>query len=61
MDRITVTEAAKRLKISRPRVLVLIREKRLPAEMVGMQFLIKPGDLSKVRDRKPGRPRKTAK
>jgi excisionase family DNA binding protein len=57
MDLITSSEAAAKLGVTRPRVIQLIRAGRLPAKKVGMQYLIKPADLAKVRDRKPGRPK----
>ena len=56
MDRITTAQAAERLGVTKPRVIQLINAGRLPAEKVGIQFLIKPADLEKVKDRKPGRP-----
>lgn len=58
MDRITVTQAAKELGVTRARVHALIGEGRIRAEKVGMQYLIRPKDLDKVRERKTGRPRK---
>jgi excisionase family DNA binding protein len=58
---ITVQQAAASLKLSRSRVQALIASGRLPAEKVGMQYLIKPADLDKVKDRKPGRPRTARK
>ncbi len=54
----TAAQAGKELGVTRHRVIALIRAGRLPAEKVGMQYLIKPADLDKVRDRKPGRPPK---
>ena len=56
MDRITTAQAAERLGVTKPRVIQLINAGRLPAEKIGMQYLIKPADLEKVKDRKPGRP-----
>ena len=53
---LTTAQAAAALGVTRPRVIQLINAGRLPAEKVGMQFLIKPADLEKVKDRKPGRP-----
>jgi excisionase family DNA binding protein len=61
MNRITAADAARKLGVTRTRVNQLIRSGRLPAEKVGMQYLIKPADLAKVKDRKPGRPRTAAK
>jgi hypothetical protein len=40
------------------RVQVLIREGRLPAQKLGRSDVIDEGDLSMVKDRKPGRPPK---
>lgn len=36
----TVTEAAKKMKISRQRVLVLIKDKKLKAKKVGNNWLV---------------------
>lgn len=55
---LTTTQAAKELKISRSRVLVLIRDKRLPAVKFGDAYVIERKDLAKVRVRKVGRPAK---
>jgi excisionase family DNA binding protein len=54
---LTTKEAAERLGVSRPRVNQLISEGRLPAEKNGRDYFIKPADLAKVKDRKPGRPK----
>lgn len=54
----TVKDAASELGISTGRVRVMITSGRLSAEKVGTQWLIKPKDLEKVRNRKPGRPSK---
>jgi excisionase family DNA binding protein len=56
---LSVTEAAAELGITRARVLVLISGGRLPASKLGNQWAIQRKDLAKVRDRKPGRPRKS--
>lgn len=55
---LTVDQAATELGVSARRVRALITDERLPAEKVGRDWLIKPGDLAKVKERKPGRPRK---
>jgi excisionase family DNA binding protein len=55
---ISTKEAAERLEVHQTRIQVLIREKRLPAVMVGGTYLIKEDDLALVADRKPGRPPK---
>lgn len=57
-QRITSAEAAKRLGVTRHRINAMIRAKRFPAEKVGMQYLIDVKHLAKVKDRKPGRPKK---
>ncbi len=53
---ITVRQAADQLGVSRSRVQALIQAGRLPAQKLGMQYLIHLKDLEKVKDRKPGRP-----
>jgi excisionase family DNA binding protein len=58
MKLLTVAEAKIKLGISHSRVLALIAAGRLPAEKLGMQYVIKPADLAAVRVRKPGRPKK---
>jgi len=58
MNLLTTTEAAARLGLSTDRVRVLIRSGRLPAQLVGRDYLIKTADLQAVAERKPGRPKK---
>jgi excisionase family DNA binding protein len=53
---LTTVQAASSLGITPSRVIAMIRAKRLPAEKVGNQWLIRPLDLEQVRSRKPGRP-----
>ena len=55
---LTVRQAAEKLGIGRSRVQALIQAGRLPAQKIGMQHLIDPKDLERVRDRKTGRPAK---
>lgn len=57
---ITTAEAAQRLGVHQTRVQVLIREGRLPAQMMGGTYVIDESDLALVADRKPGRPKKVA-
>lgn len=59
VDPITTEEAAKLLGISARRVLVLIKDGRLPARMIGKSrvYLIERADLEKIGERKPGRPK----
>jgi excisionase family DNA binding protein len=56
MNVLTALEAAAELGVSRSRIFALIRSGRLAAERIGTQYVIKPRDLEKVRERKPGRP-----
>jgi excisionase family DNA binding protein len=58
---ITVSEAAKRLKVSPGRVYQLIEAKRLPASRRGGIILVDPADLKLVRRRVNGRPRSSTK
>jgi excisionase family DNA binding protein len=60
-DTISTAEAARRLGISRRRVLALVAAKRLPAWRMGRDWRIEPRDLARVRVRRPGRPRVTIK
>jgi excisionase family DNA binding protein len=53
---ITTTDAAKRLKVTRRRVVALIQASRLPAQKLGRDWVIEEKDLERVRVRKPGRP-----
>ena len=56
---LSVTEAAKRLGVIRQRVFQFIQTGRLPAVMVGSQYVIKELDLELVAERKTGRPPKS--
>lgn len=58
---ITASEAAKRLGISKRRVLALIESKKLPGELFGNLYVIKEDDLKLVANRKPGRPSRNDK
>jgi excisionase family DNA binding protein len=59
MDLLTIKEAAEKLGVSARRVNQLIDEKKLIAQKIGSQFVIKTDDLSKVKIYgKPGRPPK---
>lgn len=62
-DLITTQEAARILGISQRRVLVLIKDGRLPARMIcnSRVYLIERKDLEKVTIRKLGRPKKEDK
>jgi len=55
---LSLTEVAERLGVIRQRVFQLIQSGKLPAVMVGSQYVIKEQDLALVADRKTGRPKK---
>lgn len=55
---IGTADAAKRLGVTRMRVVQLINEKRLRAEKIAGVWLIEPKNLTAVRHRPTGRPRK---
>jgi excisionase family DNA binding protein len=55
-SQLTTQQVAAELGVTKARVVALIRAGRLPAEKVGVQYLIQPADLERVRVRKPGRP-----
>ena len=59
MKLISTAEAAEKLGVHITRVQVLIREGRLPAQMIGGSYVINEDDLKLVADRKPGRPSKS--
>jgi excisionase family DNA binding protein len=61
MKFIGTTKAAARLGISPNRVRALIDSGRLKAHKIGREYAINPSDLKAVKNRKPGRPRKTRK
>jgi excisionase family DNA binding protein len=61
MKVIGTTEAAKRLGISQNRVRDLIASGRLKAQKIGREYAINPKDLDAVKNRIPGRPRKSRK
>jgi excisionase family DNA binding protein len=58
IQKITTSEAAKILNISKTRVLQLINLNIIPAERVGRQFVLRKPDVLAARGRKSGRPRK---
>lgn len=60
MRLISTADAAEKLGVHITRVQVLIREGRLPAQMIGGSYVINDEDLKLVADRKPGRPQKNA-
>jgi len=59
MGLISTADAAEKLGVHITRVQVLIREGRLPAQMIGGSYVINESDLPLVANRKPGRPPKT--
>jgi len=58
MSLISTKEAAEKLGVSPLRVQQLIWEKRLPAQKIGRDYVIKEEDLKLVENRKVGRPAK---
>jgi len=60
MALISTKDAALRLKLSMRRVQELVKQGRIPAQLIGGVYLIDHKDLALVKNRKPGRPR-TAK
>lgn len=52
-------EVSVKLKISQQRVQALIKAKRLPAKMVGRDYIIKEEDLKLINNRRNGRPPKS--
>lgn len=61
VELLTVKEVAKELGITVWRVHQLIKDKRLPAEKLGSQYIVKRENLALVEERKVGRPRKDNK
>jgi excisionase family DNA binding protein len=47
-----------KLGITQGRVRALIHAGRLPATKLGRDYFVDPKDLTKVKDRKPGRPKR---
>lgn len=58
MNHMDSGQAAVALGVTRRRVQALIKSGRLPATKFGRDWMIAASDLEKVRERKPGRPRK---
>jgi excisionase family DNA binding protein len=58
MKILTTAQAAKILGVNDSRVRQLILAGRLPAQKLGRDWIIYEKDLSKVVDRKPGRPKR---
>jgi len=56
MNLLTTTGAARRLGISRRRVLAYVAAGRLPAQRFGVAWMIQADDLAVLVRRKPGRP-----
>ncbi|MGI8542158.1 MAG: helix-turn-helix domain-containing protein [Aridibacter sp.] len=55
---LSTNQAAEILGVTPIRVRALIRDKRLPAQKIGRDYVIKESDLKLVKVRKPGRPPK---
>ena len=61
MDKLLTTkDASKELGVTPLRVFQLIKAGRLPAIKLGRDWIISKDDLSKVANRKNGRPRKSS-
>ncbi|HEX8564119.1 MAG TPA: helix-turn-helix domain-containing protein [Pyrinomonadaceae bacterium] len=58
---LSVTQAARKLKVSRTRVLELINDKRLPAVKIGNSYAIRASDLDNLKLLSVGRPPKQKK
>lgn len=58
---LTTAQAAKELKVSHSRIMQFILSKRLRAKKIGVQWFIERSALAAVRNRKPGRPKKSSK
>ena len=62
MDKLLTTKkAAKRLNVSERRIRQFIAQGRLPAIKFGRDWVISKDDLSKVANRKSGRPKKNSR
>ena len=57
MALISTKDAAERLNLSVRRVQDFLKEKRLPAQMIGGVYMIDEKNLALVKNRKPGRPK----
>lgn len=58
MELLTTKEVAEKLGVSIRRIQAMITEKSLPATKIGRDYVIKESDLSLVKNRKVGRPKK---
>ncbi len=56
---LTTKQAAEKLNVNPSRVRQLILAGRLPARKLGRDLFVNERDLDKVKDRRPGRPRKS--
>ena len=56
---LTTQKAGELLGVNPSRVRQFILEGRLPAIKIGRDWIISKDDLNKVKDRKPGRPKKS--
>jgi excisionase family DNA binding protein len=55
---LTTQQVAAELGVTQSRIIAMIGAGRLKASKIGVQWLIDRKDLAKVRNRKPGRPKK---
>jgi len=56
---VTTAEAADILGVHQSRIYALIKAERLPATRFGKSWIIQKSDLNLVKERNPGRPKKT--
>lgn len=56
MEYLTTAEVARELGVTVRRVQAMVKAGRLPASRFGRSLMIRRADLSRVRDRRPGRP-----
>lgn len=55
---ISVSEAAEKKGVSRQRIVFYIQKGRLPAQLIGAQYVISESDLNKLEVKSVGRPPK---
>jgi len=58
MNRLTISEVAKLKGVSRQRIFALIKSGRIPAEKVGVQWLIREREARLWQPQAAGRPRR---
>jgi excisionase family DNA binding protein len=61
MRLMSTASVAEQLGVSQGRIRAMIRAGRLPATKLGRDYFVDPKDLKLVKNRKPGRPKKSGK